>query len=84
MKTPVIVSFTATGTPVSDIPFPAITICSETKTRKEVFNFGAFFEDLNKSETFEDEKKYDLFMTSFKDIMVSHRNSQIILFQLLG
>lgn len=66
MKTPVIVSFTASGTPVLDIPFPAITICPETKTRKEVLNFGSFFEELNSSLIFDDEEKYIYYIsTSF-------------------
>ncbi|KAF5270642.1 hypothetical protein FQA39_LY01380 [Lamprigera yunnana] len=36
---PVIVSFAKSPTPVWEIPFPAVTICSETKTRRTVFNF---------------------------------------------
>ncbi|KAG8230081.1 hypothetical protein J437_LFUL009200 [Ladona fulva] len=38
-NTPVIVSFADSSTPVWQIPFPAVTICSETKYRKSVFNY---------------------------------------------
>lgn len=34
-ETPVIVSFSERSTPVSDIPFPAITICSETRSKRK-------------------------------------------------
>ncbi|GLV34809.1 pickpocket 26 [Carabus blaptoides fortunei] len=36
---PVIVSFAQSPTPVWQVPFPAVTICSETKARQSVFNF---------------------------------------------
>lgn len=36
---PVIVSFAQSPTPVWGIPFPAVTICSETKSRQTKFNF---------------------------------------------
>lgn len=36
---PAIVSFNAKQTPVWKIPFPTVTICSETKTNTEIFNF---------------------------------------------
>ncbi|XP_063243266.1 pickpocket protein 28-like [Bacillus rossius redtenbacheri] len=36
---PVIVSFDERSTPVWEIPFPAVTICSETKARQTIFNF---------------------------------------------
>lgn len=58
MKTPVIVSFTASGTPVWDIPFPAITVCPETKTRKDVFNYASSYEELNNSLTLDDDRKF--------------------------
>lgn len=37
--TPVIVSFSEKSTPVWAIPFPAVTICPETKARVDIFNF---------------------------------------------
>ncbi|XP_017063341.1 pickpocket protein 28 [Drosophila eugracilis] len=36
---PVIVSFAEKSTPVWEIPFPAVTVCPETKTRRAIFNF---------------------------------------------
>ncbi|KAJ9599443.1 hypothetical protein L9F63_010058, partial [Diploptera punctata] len=36
---PVIVSFAEQSTPLWQVPFPAITICSETKTQRNVVNF---------------------------------------------
>lgn len=36
---PVIVSFAEKSTPVWQIPFPAVTICPETKAKQTVFNF---------------------------------------------
>uniref|UniRef100_A0A0K8VEQ2 Sodium channel protein Nach n=1 Tax=Bactrocera latifrons TaxID=174628 RepID=A0A0K8VEQ2_BACLA len=43
-ETPVIVSFSEKSTPIWSIPFPAITICSETKRvpRKEGVTYGKF------------------------------------------
>lgn len=37
--TPVIVSFSEKSTPVWAIPFPAVTICPETKAQIDKFNF---------------------------------------------
>ncbi|KAK5641673.1 hypothetical protein RI129_010220 [Pyrocoelia pectoralis] len=36
---PVIVTFSTTEKPISDIPFPAVTICPEAKFNPEIFNF---------------------------------------------
>ncbi len=38
-KSPVIVSFAEKYTRVSEIPFPAVTICPETKARSSILNF---------------------------------------------
>ncbi|XP_077285517.1 pickpocket protein 28-like [Arctopsyche grandis] len=38
-QSPVIVSFAESSTPVWQIPFPAVTICSETRVRQSVFNY---------------------------------------------
>ncbi|XP_063626292.1 pickpocket protein 28-like [Cydia splendana] len=38
-ETPVIVIFADTSNSVWKIPFPAVTVCSETKPRQRVFNF---------------------------------------------
>lgn len=37
---PVIVSFNENLIPIIQIPFPAVTICHQVKTRKELFNYG--------------------------------------------
>ncbi|KAF5270643.1 hypothetical protein FQA39_LY01381 [Lamprigera yunnana] len=39
VTSPVIVSFARSYTPVWKIPFPAITVCPETKTKQRVYNF---------------------------------------------
>lgn len=38
-RSPVIVNFANRGTPIYEIPFPAVTICPETKTDKNKFNY---------------------------------------------
>lgn len=38
-QSPVIVSFAERSTPVWEIPFPAVTICPETKATKSLFNY---------------------------------------------
>ncbi|TMW52550.1 hypothetical protein DOY81_002375 [Sarcophaga bullata] len=40
---PVIVSFAEKSTPVWQIPFPAVTVCTETKSRQTVFNFTEIY-----------------------------------------
>lgn len=42
-QTPVLVSFAQSPTPVWQVPFPAITICSETKIRQRVYNFTDYY-----------------------------------------
>lgn len=42
-SSPVIVSFAQSPTPVWQVPFPAVTICSETKARQSVFNFTEYY-----------------------------------------
>ncbi|XP_024081092.1 pickpocket protein 28-like isoform X2 [Cimex lectularius] len=50
-ESPVIVSFAETTTPVWQVPFPAITICSEQKSRASIFNFTeAYYMVLNTSD----------------------------------
>lgn len=39
MNSPVIVTFATTQTPIWNIPFPAITICPEVKSQKNLFNY---------------------------------------------
>jgi amiloride-sensitive sodium channel len=38
-QSPVIVNFANRGTPIYKIPFPAITICPETKSEQKKFNY---------------------------------------------
>ncbi|XP_077285510.1 pickpocket protein 28-like [Arctopsyche grandis] len=47
-QSPVIVSFAESPTPVWEVPFPAITICSETKSRQTSFNFTEAFHNIEK------------------------------------
>ncbi|XP_061379370.1 pickpocket protein 28-like isoform X2 [Danaus plexippus] len=42
-ESPVIVSFAEKSTPVWQIPFPAVTICSETKARQTIFNLTKYY-----------------------------------------
>ncbi|KAF2903796.1 hypothetical protein ILUMI_02373 [Ignelater luminosus] len=39
INSPVIVTFATTQTPIWSIPFPAITICPEVKSKKNLFNY---------------------------------------------
>nr|XP_019536370.2 pickpocket protein 28-like [Aedes albopictus]XP_019556891.1 pickpocket protein 28-like [Aedes albopictus] len=42
-QTPVIVSFNEKSTPVWQIPFPAVTICPETKAKTQYLNFTSLY-----------------------------------------
>ncbi|KAL1396786.1 hypothetical protein pipiens_010269 [Culex pipiens pipiens] len=44
VQTPVIVSFAEKSTPVWQIPFPAVTICPQTKVQSKKFNFTEEFD----------------------------------------
>ena len=57
-QSPVIVSFAEKSTPVWQIPFPAVTMCPETKARSEVFNYTAMYHILNNRLHFN--KSYEL------------------------
>lgn len=46
-QSPVIVSFAEKTTPVWQIPFPAVTVCAETKAQTELFNYTATFHLIN-------------------------------------
>nr|CAH7741482.1 unnamed protein product [Callosobruchus chinensis] len=43
IRSPVIVSFATRETPIFSIPFPAVTICPESKTSQELYNHTAIF-----------------------------------------
>jgi acid-sensing ion channel, other len=45
-QNPVIVTFDEKPTKISEIPFPAVTVCPVTKTQKKLFNVTAFFHEL--------------------------------------
>lgn len=47
---PVIVSFAKSPTPIGNIPFPAITICPETKAKQTLFNFTQFYYDIKRGD----------------------------------
>ena len=49
-ETPVIVSFSEKSTPVWHIPFPAVTICSETKTQKDIISFTEIYRKLSEND----------------------------------
>lgn len=46
---PVIVSFAQSPTPVSQVPFPAVTICPETKSKQRLFNFTNIYHMLKEN-----------------------------------
>nr|XP_053610910.1 pickpocket protein 28-like [Plodia interpunctella] len=46
---PVIVSFAENTTPVWQIPYPAVTVCLETKAKASVFNFTDNYHKYNRS-----------------------------------
>ncbi|KAK5641675.1 hypothetical protein RI129_010222 [Pyrocoelia pectoralis] len=60
---PVIVTFSTTEKPISDIPFPAVTICPEAKFDTEIFNFTDIVlkRILNQRLSEEDEMLFDTF-----------------------
>jgi amiloride-sensitive sodium channel len=49
---PVLVTFSEVPTSVQNIPFPAITICSQVKVKKTAFNYSS----ISKKENFTDEE----------------------------
>lgn len=58
-SSPVIVSFAQSPTPVWQIPFPAVTICPETKARQSVFNFtDCYNRQLDLNLTMDELKQY--------------------------
>ncbi|XP_045477140.1 pickpocket protein 28-like [Harmonia axyridis] len=56
---PVLVSFARSPTPVWRIPFPAVTVCPETKSRQRFFNYTkAYWDHLDQNITDEDLQKF--------------------------
>lgn len=61
---PVLVSFVEKATPVWEIPFPALTICLETKFNSSLFNYTDVYLKLKSSrDNMTDEEKVFLFKT---------------------
>ncbi|XP_065075657.1 pickpocket protein 28-like [Ochlerotatus camptorhynchus] len=54
-QTPVIVSFNEKSTPVWQIPFPAVTICPQTKVKSGMLNFSQDFNDFTNMDPEEQE-----------------------------
>ncbi|KAL1488811.1 hypothetical protein ABEB36_014607 [Hypothenemus hampei] len=59
---PVLVSFARSPTPVWQVPFPAVTVCSETKSRQREYNFTENYHKMlneirGENETMTDEEK---------------------------
>ncbi|CAH0564375.1 unnamed protein product [Brassicogethes aeneus] len=61
-RSPVIVSFATTQTPIYQIPFPAVTICPETKLQQNLFNYTEILQKMVKDQNDNiTEKEYKLF-----------------------
>lgn len=45
-ETPVIVTFAEESTPVYEIPFPSVTVCTDTKVRQRVLNYTDLYHKL--------------------------------------
>lgn len=58
---PLIVSLSDKPEPIWEIPFPAVTICPETKSKQTVFNFTRMYNVLmkNKLNTIKEEKNFE-------------------------
>ncbi|XP_066139923.1 pickpocket protein 28-like [Euwallacea fornicatus] len=59
---PVLVSFARSPTPVWEVPFPAVTVCSETKARQREFNFTDYYNRMireNNTMTDDERKKFE-------------------------
>ncbi|VVC92109.1 pickpocket protein 28 isoform X2 [Leptidea sinapis] len=63
---PVIVSFAETSTPVWQIPYPAVTVCFETKAMQTVFNFTEYYHQYNNESTYQNLTEEERFL--FEDV----------------
>ncbi|XP_023310707.1 pickpocket protein 28-like [Anoplophora glabripennis] len=61
VRSPVIVSFATRETPIYKIPFPAVTICPETKSKQKLYNHTEIIRKLIEDQnlTSEERKLYD-------------------------
>ncbi|XP_077285519.1 pickpocket protein 28-like [Arctopsyche grandis] len=71
-QTPVIVSFAESATPVWQIPFPAITICSETRIQQSFFNSSTAFYPVNENIKIDAESLNDTHDEILKMSSVAH------------
>ncbi|XP_068914209.1 pickpocket protein 28-like [Tenebrio molitor] len=60
LHTPVIVSFSTKESPIFEVPFPAVTICSQVKASEKEFNFAKIHKnyDINGNFSSDEEFKY--------------------------
>ncbi|XP_046675367.1 pickpocket protein 28-like [Homalodisca vitripennis] len=56
--TPVLMSMDSTATPIWDIPFPAVTICSENQVRPSSFNYSSYKTRTNLTEREQETLEY--------------------------
>ncbi|XP_049294259.1 pickpocket protein 28-like [Anopheles funestus] len=61
-RDPVVVTFAEKPTPIYDIPFPAVTICSITKVKSNVLNFTAVYQRVVHGGGNITEQEYDRFL----------------------
>ncbi|XP_021711601.1 pickpocket protein 28 isoform X2 [Aedes aegypti] len=59
-ENPVVIAYAPRFSPVSTIPFPAITICPLTKTRVEAFNLSEVYEIVSKGAPLDEVKEKQL------------------------
>lgn len=52
IETPVIVTFSEKSTPVWNIPFPTVTICTDIKIRRTNFDYTSVWQQLNDENTY--------------------------------
>ncbi|XP_055840678.1 pickpocket protein 28-like [Episyrphus balteatus] len=55
---PIIVAFNEKVTSVSEIPFPSVTICPETKTRTDIFNYTNAYKKISNFEKLTEDEEY--------------------------
>ncbi|CAG9859695.1 unnamed protein product [Phyllotreta striolata] len=63
-RSPVIVTFATSESPIYTIPFPAVTVCPLTQARKEVFDFSETIRKMKRNESVTDkEYRYAKYMS---------------------
>jgi amiloride-sensitive sodium channel len=53
---PIVMSFATKEIPIYEIPFPAVTICPESKCANEKFNYSDVFNRLYENQSVTDEE----------------------------